>query len=137
MTRRELFQGIAFAAGAARAQTAALPWHRRTYRWGQTNITALRHRAEFLNGRDLNGELAAAAGCWTATSTGSPGVWRAPIDEYFPGGPSDVRIKLPGGVQAQSVQLRVSGQSAKLRIDRGWAEFRVASVLDRELAVLE
>ena len=67
----------------------------------------------------------------------NPGAWRAPIDECFPVGPLDIRVKLPGGVHAQSVQLRVSGQSAKLRIDRGWAEFRVASVLDHELAVLE
>jgi hypothetical protein len=97
-TRREfLGSGVAL---ALTPQTAAIPWYRRAYRWGQTNITEkdpvrydidwwraywkrtevqavivnaggivayypsrfpLQHRAEFLDGRDLFGELTRAA----------------------------------------------------------------------------
>ncbi len=104
-TRRAFLQGslagaAAFGAPANAAPADRVPWHRRTYRWGQTNITEidparydiawwreywkateiqgvilnaggivayypsrfpLQHRAEFLCGRDLYGELAKAA----------------------------------------------------------------------------
>ena len=104
MSTRRDFLALAAAAivnapAPAKAATTE-PWYRRTYRWGQTNITEkdpirydipwwrdfwkrtrvqgviinaggivayypskfpLQHRAEFLNGRDLYGELAKAA----------------------------------------------------------------------------
>src|SRR5574339_433108 len=100
-TRREFLALNAVALGAqTQAPVAATPWYRRTYRWGQTNITErdptrydiawwreywkrtkvqgviinaggivayypskfpLQYQAEFLGGRDLYGELAAAA----------------------------------------------------------------------------
>jgi hypothetical protein len=101
MTRRDFIAATALAGiPRASAATAPEPWYRRTYRWGQTNITEkdpdrydipwwrdfwrrtqvqgviinaggivayypsrfpLQHRAEFLNGRDLYGDLAKAA----------------------------------------------------------------------------
>jgi hypothetical protein len=100
-TRRDFLQTTLAGAAASAAQAASgVPWYRRTYRWGQTNITEsdpprydipwwrdywkrtavqgviinaggivayypskfpLQRRAEFLNGRDLFGELARAA----------------------------------------------------------------------------
>ena len=101
-TRREFAAGAGAALASLQSLNAAgqQPWHRRTYRWGQTNITEadpprydigwwrefwkrtrvqgvilnaggivayypskfpLQHQAEFLNGRDLYGELAKAA----------------------------------------------------------------------------
>lgn len=100
MTRREFVAGAAAATVSLQAASASVPWYRRTYRWGQTNITEndpprydiswwrefwkrtevqgviingggivayypskfpLQHRAEFLNGRDLYGDLCKAA----------------------------------------------------------------------------
>jgi len=100
MTRRTFVAAAGVLVGPALAGSQPPPWYKRTYRWGQTNITEkdpirydipwwreywkrtriqgviinaggivayypselpLQHRAEFLNGRDLYGELVSAA----------------------------------------------------------------------------
>ncbi len=64
------------------------------------------------------------------------GTWRAPLDEWIPVGPLEVRVKLPEDVRGRSVQLLVSKGKASLSAKDGWATFLVRSVADHELAVI-
>ncbi len=66
----------------------------------------------------------------------SSGTWRAPIDELIPIGPLDVRVRLPKDVAGKSAEFHVSGGSATVRVERGWVEFRIPTVLDHEMVVI-
>jgi hypothetical protein len=65
----------------------------------------------------------------------SAATWRAPIHELIPVGPLTVKVRLPRGVGGGVKQL-VSGRSAAAKVANGWAEFRVESILDHEVAVI-
>jgi hypothetical protein len=67
----------------------------------------------------------------------SAGTWRIPVDELISVGPFTVRVKLPEGVSGKRLLLAVSGGTASVRRQGGWAEFEVKSILDHEVAVLE
>ncbi len=62
--------------------------------------------------------------------------WRAPIDELIPIGPLQVKVRLPQGLRAGAARLLVSGASAPIRVNQGWAAFEVKSLLDHEVAVI-
>ena len=62
--------------------------------------------------------------------------WRAPIDELIPVGPVQVKVRLPQGVRAGTARLLVSGASAPISVNQGWAAFEVKSILDHEVAVV-
>ena len=64
------------------------------------------------------------------------GTWRAPIDELIAVGPLQVSVKLPQGLAARSAKLLVATGSTAIRINQGWAEFTVKTILDHEVVVL-
>lgn len=63
------------------------------------------------------------------------GTWRAPIDELIPVGPFEVSIKLPPGVLARRARLTVGTGTLPVRMNQGWLEFAVKSVLDHEMII--
>jgi hypothetical protein len=65
------------------------------------------------------------------------GTWRGPVDELIPVGPITVRVGVSAGLRPGSVRLLVSGGKPPLSVADGWATFRVDSILDHEVAVLE
>jgi hypothetical protein len=67
----------------------------------------------------------------------SAATWRAPLDEFVPIGPVVVRIKLAKGVPGQSAKLLVSGEPAPVKVENGWAEVKIPSVLNHEVVIVE
>ena len=65
------------------------------------------------------------------------GTWRGPLDELIPVGPVYVRVRVRPGARAVSIRLLVSGERPQVAVTDGWASFRVSSILDHEVAVLE
>ena len=64
------------------------------------------------------------------------GTWRQPVDEYIPIGPVKVRVKLPEDVHGRNVQLLVSDQKISGKVEKGWVQFTVSSILDHEVVVI-
>ncbi len=62
---------------------------------------------------------------------------RIPIDEYLPVGPLSIRLKLPKDLPSRRVRLVVSGVTVTPKIQDAWATFKVDSVVDHELVILE
>jgi hypothetical protein len=66
----------------------------------------------------------------------STGTWRAPIDELISIGPIRVAIQLPAGMRPRHARLSVSAGTLPMKINQGWAEFSVPSILDHEMIVI-
>jgi hypothetical protein len=64
------------------------------------------------------------------------GTWRAPVDELISVGPLRVRVRLPQHVAGRKAELLVSAGAPHVKVNQGWAEFQVASILDHEVVVV-
>ncbi len=60
-----------------------------------------------------------------------------PVDEPVAVGPMRLRVKLPPDVHRGQCRLLVSKRPAISRLDGGWAEVSIGSVLDHEVIVIE
>jgi hypothetical protein len=68
----------------------------------------------------------------------SAGTWRAPVDELIPIGPLDVRVRLPQAIAgAEAVRMLVGKAHAPAAVEGQSLRFRIDSVLDHELVVIE
>jgi hypothetical protein len=62
---------------------------------------------------------------------------RGPIEELLPVGPFTVRLRLPAGVSGRRARLLVAGRAVATTVAQGWAAFRIESILDHEVVVVE
>lgn len=67
----------------------------------------------------------------------SAATWRAPLEEYIPVGPLRIRVRVDSGRVASWARLLVAGGQEPVSVREGRAEFRIASVTDHELVVLD
>jgi hypothetical protein len=65
------------------------------------------------------------------------GTGREPIDDLIPAGPFTVQVRLPKDVKGKAVHLKVAGGTAAAKVEHGWANFEVRSIVDHELVVVE
>jgi Hypothetical glycosyl hydrolase 6 len=65
------------------------------------------------------------------------GAWRIPTEELIPVGPITVKLKLPAGALGKNARMTVSGNTAPIEKQGGWARFELKSVLDHEVIVVE
>jgi len=107
--------GLSWAAAERNAGEAvpsrALPWYRRTLRWGQTNIT-------------------------DSVNLTNAGTWRQPVHELIPIGPFEVRVKAPADVRGRRARLLVSGKTIAASRTAGQCRFAIKSILDHEVVVI-
>jgi hypothetical protein len=66
----------------------------------------------------------------------SAGTWRQPVDEHIPVGPLKIQIKLPEEMKGSNVSLLVSGEKFQGRMENGWIQFEIRSILNHEVAVV-
>ncbi|MEO6526577.1 MAG: Tat pathway signal protein [Gemmatimonadaceae bacterium] len=67
----------------------------------------------------------------------SAGSWRAPVEELVGVGPIRARIRLPAGVRARTISLRVAGGTEPATIRDDTVDVRLRSIRDHELVVIE
>jgi hypothetical protein len=66
----------------------------------------------------------------------SAGTWRAALDELIPIGPLRVRVKLLPGIQGRNLKRLVAGGNLSPKVNHGWCEFEIGSILDHEVVVI-
>ena len=62
---------------------------------------------------------------------------RGPIEELLPVGPFTIKLRLPAGVGGRQARFLVAGGSAVPTVAHGWATFRIESISDHEVVVIE
>lgn len=67
----------------------------------------------------------------------SAGTWRSPVHELIPVGPFEVRLRIPAGVEGKHAKAIVSDRRIDTRTGDGWCRFRLESILDHEVAVID
>ncbi len=67
----------------------------------------------------------------------SAGTWRSPVEELVPMGPLTVGVRLPEGIRGEDVHLTVADRRPTPARKNGWIEFRIESIADHEVAVLD
>jgi hypothetical protein len=67
----------------------------------------------------------------------SAGTWRAPIHEYIPIGPLQIKIRLPKQFALNKVKTLISGEPLQPELGGGWATFQLKKILDHEVVVIE
>jgi hypothetical protein len=63
--------------------------------------------------------------------------WPAYLEEHLPVGPLRVSVRLEEGLIPQRALLRVTNQTAEVRVSDGWAIVELPALVDHELIVLE
>lgn len=66
----------------------------------------------------------------------SAATWRAPLDEYIPVGPINVKVKLTEDVSGEYPNLLVAGQRITAQTAGGWSTFQLSSITNHEVVVL-
>jgi hypothetical protein len=62
--------------------------------------------------------------------------WRLPMDDLIAIGPLKVKAKLPTSVSGKTVQSIVSNKKIAARVENGFIQFEVTSILDHEVIVI-
>ncbi len=67
----------------------------------------------------------------------NPMMMKGPVREFIPVGAQRIRLRLPEGPAVHAVKLLVSGQTPAPRLDNGWLDVTVTSILDHEVVAVD
>ena len=66
----------------------------------------------------------------------SAATWRLPLDELIAIGPLKVKVKLPTSVSGRNLRSLVSNQNIAVKVENGFAQFEIKSIIDHEVIVI-
>ncbi len=66
----------------------------------------------------------------------SAATWRIPLDELIAIGPLKVKVKLPASVSGRNLNALVANKSISAKVEDGFAQFEINSILDHEVIVI-